>query len=145
MSEPFVTVTVSKTITEFRPLIENFRDEVLEETAPILRKAEEASIRARWYRLGRTLRSLKEDVESKGGHRIYKLFPTAPHAAFGEYGTGRRGAVTGRPAPRGWKYGDRSGMEARRYSRLAVVSARPKILQTARGMASRFARNVTVK
>jgi len=144
MSE-FVQVQPPKILFNFRSVIEDLRDEIIGEAAPILRREEEASIRARWYRLGRTLRSLHEEMAMEPGRRVYRLFPTAPHAIFGEFGTGRRGAATGQPAPRGWKYGDKPGMEARRYSRIAVEIARPKVIQAAQEIARRFAKNVTVK
>jgi hypothetical protein len=141
----FVQITVSPFFSRFRQFIEELRDEILDETSPILRKEEEASIRARWYRLGRTLRSLKEQVVTDGPRKTYRLFPTAPHAIFGEYGTGRRGAATGRPAPKGYTYGPKPGMAARRYSRFAVQSARPQIDKVAKQTAREFAKNVTVR
>jgi hypothetical protein len=141
----FVQVTVSPFFANFRQLVEELRNDVHEESSSILRKEEEQSIRARWYRLGRTLRSLQEQDTASGARRIYRLFPTAKHAIFGEYGTGRRGAATGKPAPPGYKYGDKPGMEARRYSRFAVQSARPKIIKASRDLAREFARNVTVR
>lgn len=141
----FVQVTVSPFFSNFQQIIESLRNKVLDETGPILRKEEEASIRARWYRLGRTLRSLEEDVITDGLRKTYNLFPTAPHAVFGEYGTGRRGAATGKPAPRGYRYGDKPGMAARRYSRLAVESARPRVIRMARATARDLAKNVTVR
>ena len=144
MSE-FVEVTIPSFLTSFRSHVEGLRAEILTDTSKVLRKEEEASIRARWYLLGRTLRSLEENTGVEGNRAFYRLFPTAPHAAFGEYGTGQRGSQTGRPAPRGWKYGQKPGMAARRYSRVAVEKARPRIISVANDRARQFARNVTVR
>lgn len=114
-------------LKSFRREVEQMRDEALTEGAKILRREEESSIRQRWYLLGRTLESLEEEIIDEGDRKTYRLIPTAAHAIFGEYGTGRRGAATGETAPRGWKYGDKPGMEARRYSRIAVGVARPQV------------------
>lgn len=111
----------------FRREVEQMRDEALTEGAKILRREEESSIRQRWYLLGRTLESLEEEIIDEGDRKTYRLIPTAAHAVFGEYGTGRRGAATGETAPTGWRYGDRPGMAARRYSRIAVGIARPQM------------------
>lgn len=141
----FVEVTIAPFLSKPGGYFEDLRDRIIEKGAGILKRAEQASIRRRWYRLGRTLRSLEEQTETKHDRASYSLSPTAAHAPFGEYGTGRRGAATGRPAPRGWKYGKKPGMAARRYSRIAVAQARPKIISVAQGQAQVFARNVTVR
>lgn len=128
MSTPLATVQYGRIfLKSFRREVEQTRDEALTEGAKILRREEEASIRQRWYLLGRTLGSLTEEIVVEGDTKTYRLIPTADHAAFGEYGTGQRGAATGQPAPRGWKYGDKPGMAARRYSRIAVGIARPQV------------------
>lgn len=128
MSDEFVTVQYGKIfLKSFRDEVEQTRDEGLKEGAPILRREVERSIRERWYLLGRTLGSLDDDVISEGDRKSYVLSPTAKHAVFGEYGTGVRGRATGQPAPKGWEYGDKPGMTARRYSRIAVGIARPQV------------------
>lgn len=114
-------------LKSFRREVESIRDEAFNDSTQIIRREEEASIRQRWYKLGRTLESLEEEVVDEGDRKIYRLSPTALHAIFGEWGTGQRGRATGQPAPRGWRYGDRAGMEARRYSRIAVGLARPQV------------------
>lgn len=129
MSTPFVTVQYGKIfLKSFRREVEQIRDEGLVEGARILRREEETSIRQRWYLLGRTLGSLQEETITEGDRKMYQLSPTAAHAPFGEYGTG----VAGRnsydpPLPKNWEYGDKPGMEARQYSRIAVRVARPQI------------------
>lgn len=151
MSEQFVTVRVPGFLTRFREEMEELRDDILEETSPILRREEQASIRQRWYRSGKTLRSLKEEIVPIKDGKAYRLFPTAtsdrgaPYPLFGEFGTGRRGAATGKPAPKGYKHGKKAGMAARRYSRIAVATARPKVIRAAQQIVRAFARNVTVK
>ena len=145
MSQAFVTVSVPKFLSSFREEISDLRDEVAEKTAPILRREEEASIRSRWYRLGRTLKSLREEIAHEPSKTVYRLTPTTSWAVFGEFGTGRRGSQTGRPAPKGYTYGDKPGMEARRYSRIAVASATPKVIRAAQNVVSEFGRNVTVR
>lgn len=128
MSTPLARIEYGRIfLKSFRREVEQTRDEALTEGAKILRREEEASIRERWYLHGRTLRSLDDDVITDGDTKTYRLVPTAPHAIFGEYGTGQRGAATGQPAPRGWRYGDKPGMAARRYSRIAVGIARPQV------------------
>lgn len=128
MSESLVNIEFGKIfLKSFRREVEQVRDEALTDSSKILRREVESSIRERWYRLGRTLESLEEDVIDEGDRKTYQLVPTAAHAIFGEYGTGQRGAVTGQPAPSGWTYGNKPGMAARRYSRIAVGIARPQV------------------
>lgn len=139
-----VQPAIPRFLSTFREQVERLRDELLVEAAPVLRREEEASIRERFYRTGAGLRSLQEEFITEGLRKIYRLFPTAFYMIFGEYGTGRRGSVSGRPVPRGWRYGPRKGMTARRYSRIAVDKARPQIERIAKERALAFARNVTV-
>ncbi len=141
----FVTVRIPSFLTDFSEQIEDLRDKILDQTAPILRREEEASIRSRWYRIGTTLKSLKEETVTEGPKKIYRLRPTTFYAIFGEFGTGRRGAQTGGPPPRGYHYGSRPGMTARRFSRIAVQQAGPKVIETAQQIVNAYARNVTVK
>lgn len=128
----------------FKRLIEDLRDSITVEGGKILRRELESSIRLRWYDSGKTLTSLEEDVVTEGERQRYILTPSAtsekgaPYPLFGEYGTGRRGATSGRPAPRGYRYGDRAGMKARRYSRIAVAIARPQVVGSAKGLIANF-------
>lgn len=144
-----VELKLGRIFRNLRQAVEGFRDVLLVEGATILKREEQASIRARWFRTGATLLSLKEEVITDGDRKLYRLFPTAtsakgaPYPLFGEYGTGRRGAQSGRPAPRGYRYGEGAGMTARRYSRIAVERARPQITAMSAEQARRFARNMT--
>lgn len=138
------TVQLGPIFRNFKSRIETLRDDILTEGGKILRREEESSIRLRWYDEGRTLRSLDENIVIDGDKKTYQLFPTAvsktgaPYPLFGEYGTGRRGRATGRPAPRGYEYGDSAGMKARRYSRIAVAIARPQVIGSAKGLIANF-------
>lgn len=150
MSE-FVTVQLPRFLTHFREELSELVDDVLTETSPILKAEEQASIRSRWYRSGRTLRSLKDETVPIKDGKAYRLFPAAtsergaPYPLFGEFGTGRRGATSGGRTPKGYRHGSSAGMTARRFSRIAVVTARPKIIQAAQQTVRAFARNVTVR
>lgn len=144
MADQLATVHLGSIFRNLRGRLEDLRDDVLIEGGKILRAEEEASIQLRWYDEGKTLSSLQEEVVREGDSITYRLFPTAtsekgaPYPLFGEYGTGRRGAATGRPAPRGYRYGDRQGMAARRYSRIAVMNAKPLIESRAKAMIANF-------
>lgn len=146
MAEQLVRLQLSSIFRNFRGRIEDLRDAILVDGGNILRREEEASIRRLWYDTGRTLGSLEEDVISKGDSKTYVLSVTArsekgaPYPLFGEYGTGRRGAASGRPAPRGYRYGDRIGIRARRFSRIAVTLAKPQVERAARQLVA----NLTV-
>lgn len=145
-----VTLQLSPIFRDFRSRVERLRDRILTDAGKITKREEQVSIRLRWHRTGATLVSLKEEVVEDGNRKTYRLFPTAvsskgaPYPTFGEYGTGRLGAQTGRPAPSGYRYGDRAGMAARRYSRIALSIARPLIDSMAKERVRRFALNATV-
>lgn len=130
-------------LKSFRREVEQVRDEGLIEGARILRREEEASIRQRWFKLGRTLGSLTEEIVTEGDKKTYRLIPTAMHAIFGEYGTGLRGAATGGPPPRGYRYGSKPGIAARRYSRIAIAIARPQIEDVFKLKVRELAENLT--
>ena len=125
MSTPFVTVRLPRFLTHFRSEMEVLPDRIIKATAPILRTAEQESIRERWFDTGATLRSLRERLRRKGHGREFRLYPTTPYAIFGEIGT--------------------RTLQPRRYSRIAVQNARPKVVQTAQQEVKQFARNVTVR
>lgn len=145
-----VTLHLGKEFRNFRGQVEDLRDGILVEGGQIVRREEESSIRSLWHDSGATLRSLQEEVVREGDAITYRLFPTAtsdkgaPYPLFGEYGTGRRGAITGRPAPRGYHYGQRQGMKARRFSRIAVAAAKPQVERAAIQRVKQFAANYTV-
>lgn len=144
--DELVTVEYGSVFSNFESRIRALQSDIVTEGGKILREEEEQSIRLRWYDKGETLRSLQEEMVDEGDTKIYRLFPTAtskrgfPYPLAGEYGTGREGARTGQPAPSGWVYGDSRGMRARRYSRIAVAQARPRVV----AKASELARNFTV-
>jgi hypothetical protein len=149
MSE-LATLQLSPIFHDFRSRVTGLRDQILTDASKIVRREEETSIRLRWHRSGATLMSLKEEVTEDGNRKTYKLYPTAvspkgaPYPTFGEYGTGRRGAQSGKPAPRGYSYGSSAGMTARRYSRIALSIAKPQVDQMANESVRRFALNATV-
>jgi hypothetical protein len=149
MSE-LATLQLSPIFHDFRSRVTGLRDQILTDASKIVRREEETSIRLRWHRSGATLMSLKEDVTEDGNRKTYKLYPTAvspkgaPYPTFGEYGTGRRGAQSGKPALRGYSYGSSAGMTARRYSRIALSIAKPQVDQMAKESVRRFALNATV-
>lgn len=145
MSE-LVTIQLGSIFHNFESRIRALQSEIVVEGGKVLREEEEQSIRLRWYDKGATLRSLQEEVVVEGDTKIYRLFPTAtskrgfPYPLAGEYGTGREGARTGQPAPAGWVYGQSRGMRARRFSRIAVAQAKPRVV----AKASELIRNFTV-
>lgn len=147
MADELVTVELGSIFHNFQSRVESLRDEVVTQGAKILRQEEESSIRLRWYDKGVTLRSLQEEFITEGQTRIYRLFPTAvskrgaPYPLFGEYGTGQAGARTGGPAPAGYIYGDSKGMRARRFSRIAVAQAKPKVVARASELIRNFTTN----
>lgn len=138
------TLQLSPIFRNFRSRVERLRDDILTEGGKILRREEESSIRLRWFDSGKTLSSLSEEIVTDGERKTYRLTSTAtskrgaPYPLFGEYGTGRRGRATGRPAPRGYRYGDHAGMRARRFSRIAVAIAQPQVTATAKAMMANF-------
>lgn len=144
--DQLVTVEYGSIFHNFESRVRALQSQIVSEGGKILRQEEEESIRLRWYDKGVTLRSLKEEVVDEGDTKIYRLFPTAtskrgaPYPLFGEYGTGQDGARTGQPAPVGYEYGQGKGMRARRYSRIAVANAQPKVI----AKASELIRNFTV-
>ena len=140
-----VTVEYGSVFGNFESRIRALQSQIVTEGGKILRQEEEESIRLRWYDSGETLRSLKEEFADEGDTKIYRLFPTAtnrgfPYPTAGEYGTGREGARTGQPAPSGWVYGNSRGMRARRYSRIAVAQAKPRVV----AKASELLANMTI-
>lgn len=141
--DQLVTVELGSIFHNFESRIRALQSQIVTEGGKILRQEEEESIRLRWYDSGETLRSLKEEFADEGDTKIYRLFPTAtnrgfPYPTAGEYGTGREGARTGQPAPSGWVYGNSRGMRARRYSRIAVAQAKPRVIAKASELIANF-------
>lgn len=128
MSESLAKIEYGRIfLKSFRSEVERTRDEGLGESAPILRRELESSIRERWFDTGASLASVQDETIIEGDTKTYRVGPTMFYDIFGEYGTGRRGAATGRPAPTGYRYGPKPGMAARRFGRIAVGVARPQV------------------
>lgn len=150
MSEQLATLHLAPIFRHFERDIRRLRDGVVAEGGRILKRETQRSIRTRWYRSGATLGSLQEQVAEDGESRTYQLGPTAtstkgaPYPLFGEYGTGRRGATSGQPAPIGYRYGAQPGMTARRFGRLALTVTEPQLTRVAQEELRRYAKNQTV-
>jgi len=148
MSE-FVQVTLSPIFRQFGNAVTGMVDELTIQGGKLLRQELETSIRERWYDTGATLASVQDELIEKGFSRSYSVWPTAvsrkgaPYPLFGEYGTGGRGSLTGRPAPAGYRYGQVKGIAARRYARIAVGLARPKVEGLTLSKVSKLAANLT--
>jgi hypothetical protein len=148
MSE-LVTLKLSPIFTDFRQRVEGLRDSIIADGRVIMRREWVLSVRQRFFRTGATANSFTEEVVEDGNRKTWRLTPTAtnngaPYPLFGEYGTGIRGAATGRPAPSGYRYGSRQGMSARRFSRIAAAVAAPQVRDMAILKARQFAAHVTV-
>jgi hypothetical protein len=140
-----ITLQLSPVFNDFRSRVELLRDAILGDGSKILRREWALSVRARFFDTGAGLQSAGQgEIVEEGNKKTYRLVPQAFYMIFGEYGTGRRGAQTGRPAPRGYRYGQRQGMTARRFSRIAVAVAAPQVRDMAILKARQFARHVTV-
>ena len=146
MADQLATVHLAPIFRNFRQQAERLQTEIVTEGGKIVRREVEASMRQRWFRSGRAVSSLSEEVVTDANTRTYRLIPTAtskrgaPYPLFGEYGTGLRGRLSGRPAPRGYRYGDQPGMRARRFSRIALTIAEPQV----KAKAEQLIRNFTV-
>lgn len=128
MSTPLARIEYGRIfLKSFQHEMERTRDEALKESAPIIRRELESSIRQRWYRTGASLGSVDDEIVEQGDTKTYRVGPRMFYDIFGEYGTGRRGAATGTPAPVGYRYGPSAGMDARRFARIAVGVAQPRV------------------
>jgi hypothetical protein len=140
-----VTLQLSSVFSDFRQRVEGLRDSILTEGRTIIRREWSASVRQRFYRSGAGLQSAGQgEIVTEGNKKSYRMAPQAFYMIFGEYGTGRRGAATGGPAPRGYRYGDKPGMTARRFSRIAIATAAPQVREMAISKARQFAQHLTV-
>lgn len=145
MSEELVTLQLGRVFRTFEHDINTLADDILLEGAQVLRREYVTSVTSgssRFFRTGAGLQSTAEELAG-GARRSYRLVPTAFYMIFGEYGTGRRGSETGRPAPVGYRYGQSKGMAARRFGRTAVGRARPQIESLSKERVARFAANMT--
>lgn len=151
-----VQLQLSKIFSDFRARVERLQDAILKGAQPIVRRNWGLSVSGglgtehRWFRTGATLQSAKDEFGGEGDRKFYRLISDrrsergAPVSLFGEYGTGRAGALTGRPAPPGWRYGQKPGMRARRFARHALAIATPQVNLMAMRKARQFAQNATV-
>lgn len=140
-----VQLQLGSIFSDFRQRVEGLRDEILADGRTIIRREWSLSVRKRFFRTGAGLQSAGQgETIIEGDTKTYRLIPQAFYMIFGEYGTGRRGSVTGRPAPAGYRYGDRQGMAARRFSRIAVATAKPQVDAAARRRVRQFAAHMTV-
>lgn len=127
MDSGLASVTYGRIFDSYERDVRQFRDSALSESGKILRREQEASMRLRWYRTGASVGSLTENITADEHTATFTLTVGTFYGIFGEYGTGQRGAATGGPPPKGYRYGSRPGMAARRYSRLAIDAAKPQI------------------
>lgn len=147
MPDKLVIVHFGPVFRHFRQHVEKLQTGITVEGGKIVRREVEASMRQRWYRSGKAVGSLTENIVSEDSSKTYRLVPTAtsksgaPYPLFGEYGTGVRGRLSGRPAPRGYKYGDQPGMRARRFSRIALTIAQPQVVSKAKQLISNLTIN----
>lgn len=131
----------------FRSDMRDLQRDIHSRASLIVRFQEETAIqhgKSRFYRSGRGLLSLFERQLEEGNKLLYEITFLRFYMIFGEYGTGKRGAATGPPAPLGYTYGQKPGMAARRFSRIAVGRARPQVDKMAKERVRRYALNATV-
>lgn len=108
--------------------LRHMQRDALVESGKILRREQESSMRRRWYRTGASVEALGQgEIIEEGDSVTFRLVTGKFYDIFGEYGTGQRGAATGQPVPPFYRYGSKSGMGARRFSRLAIDAATPQI------------------
>jgi len=143
MSE-LAQVQISPIFHDLGHRLHRLQDQILRDAKPIIKREYTLSVRQRFFRTGAGLASTEEEFVTEGDRRSYRLSPTLFYMIFGEYGTGRRGAVSGRPAPAGYRYGQRAGMTARRFGRIALSLAKPQITDIARVRVRQFALNATI-
>jgi hypothetical protein len=144
VSTPIATVQYGKVFDSFEQRLRTMQTNALADSGNVLRREVETSIRARWYRTGASLGALgKGEVTSEDNKLTYRLLFGKFYDVFGEYGTGRRGAASGQPAPKGYTYGDKPGMAARRFGRLPIDATIPQIRDLHLLAAREFARGVT--
>lgn len=142
-----VQLQLGKVFSDFGDRVRRLQDAIVHGAQPIIKREWPISVRSgstRWYRTGATLDSAKDEFGELGNTKFYRFGPTTFYAIFGEYGTGRRGAASGRPAPQGWRYGAQQGMRARRFTRHTLAMAIPKIELSAIRKVRQFAANLTV-
>ena len=148
MAEIDVQVQIGSIFRTFGKQVEKLQDDVLFAGAKVLRGQYIQSVTSgstRFFRTGAGLQSTKEEFDEQGRTSTYSLIPQAFYMIFGEYGTGRLGSQTGRPAPRGWRYGPKQGMRARRFGRNAIQLSKPEVSRQAIDLTRKFAAQMTSK
>ena len=141
-----VQVQLAPIFSTFRREVSELQDEILTTGRQSIRRQWPVSLTTgttRWFRTGATLQSAVEETTTEGNKKTYRFGPTAFYAIFGEYGTGRLGSQTGRPAPAGYRYGPKPGMRARRFSRHTISVVRPEVNAAAIQLARKFAEHMT--
>lgn len=141
-----VQVQLAPIFSTFRREVEGLRDSILATGRTAIRRQWPISLttgETRWFKSGATLQSAVEDTVTEGDKKSYRFGPTASYAIFGEYGTGRRGSETGRPAPAGYRYGQKRGIRARRFGRHTIAVVRPEVNAAAIQLAQKFAARMT--
>ena len=141
-----VQVQLAPIFSTFRREVEELQDEILAQGRTSIRRQWPVSLTTgttRWFRTGATLQSAVEETVSEGNKKSYRFGPTAFYAIFGEYGTGRLGSQTGRPAPSGYRYGRKQGIRARRFGRHTISAVRPEVNRAAVELARKFAAHMT--
>jgi len=136
-------VQISPIFHDLGHRLHRLQDQILRDAKPIIKREYTLSVRQRFFRIGAGLASTEEKFITEGDRRSYQLSPSLFYMIFGEFGTGRRGALTGPPAPSGYRYGPRAGMAARRFGRIALSLAKPQITDAARVRVKQFALNAT--
>lgn len=112
----------------FRFRVLEWRDDALEAAGQILERESQLSVRERFYRTGVALASLDNETVEQGDRKSYQQFSELFYFRFGEYGTGRRGAESGVPHPREYRYGQKPGMSARFMLGNALERAEPQVI-----------------
>lgn len=130
MADDFVQVSIPDFLDSrvLKSRVLNWRDERLESAGKILETHSRLSVRERFYRTGAALASLEDQTVERGHRKTYEQFSELFYFRFGEYGTGRRGAESGVPHPRGYRYGQTAGMAARFMLGTALEQSEPEIV-----------------
>ena len=139
-----VELQLSPIFQDFKARMQGLQNAITLDSKSILRREYATNVHQRFFRTGAGLQSTIEEIVTEGNKQTYRLIPQAFYMIFGEYGTGRRGAATGQPAPRGYRYGPKPGMAARRFGRIALATAKPEIDKAALARIQQFAANQTV-
>ena len=141
-----VQVQLAPIFSTFRREVEELQDEILAQGRTSIRRQWPVSLTSgstRWFKTGATLQGVKEETVTKDNNKSFRFWPTTDYAIFGEYGTGRAGASSGTPDPRGYRYGSKQGIRARRFGRHTISAVRPEVTRAAVELARKFAAHMT--